>query len=120
MDNFLDITRALADGSRIQALLHLRRGELCVCQIIELLGLAPSTVSRHMSVLYQAGLVRRRKAGKWQYYRLAGKNAPPMVQEALGWVDRSLGHSQPARSGAKKLREVLKKEKEELCCHYRS
>lgn len=120
MERFLGIARALSDGSRVQALLHLRRGELCVCQIIELLGLAPSTVSRHMTVLYQAGLVRRRKAGRWQYYRLAGKNTPPMVFEALDWVDRSVGRSQPARSGARKLKEVLKKEKQALCCHYRS
>ena len=120
MNQFLNIAKALSDGSRVQALLHLRRGELCVCQIIELLGLAPSTVSRHMTVLFQAGLVRRRKSGKWHYYRLAGEDAPPVVQEALVWVDRSLGRGQPARNGAKKLKEVLKKEKEELCCHYRN
>ncbi len=118
MDQFLNIAQALSDGSRVQALLHLRRGELCVCQIIELLGLAPSTVSRHMTVLFQAGLVRRRKAGRWQYYRLAGENAPPVVQEALQWVERSVGRSQPARSGARKLKKVLKQEKETLCCHY--
>lgn len=120
MDKFLDITRAISDGSRVQALLHLGKGELCVCQIIELLNLAPSTVSRHMTVLYRAGLVRRRKAGRWQYYRLAGKDAPPVVLEALEWVERSVAGSQAGRSGAKRLAVVLKKEKEALCCHYRS
>ncbi len=120
MEQFLDITRALSDGSRVQALLHLRRGELCVCQIIELLDLAPSTVSKHMTVLYQAGLVRRRKAGRWHYYRLAGTDAPPVVQEALEWVERAVSPTEPARSGAKKLTAVLRKEKEELCCHYRN
>ena len=120
MEQFLDIAQALSDGSRVQALLHLRRGELCVCQIIELLGLAPSTVSRHMTVLFQAGLVRRRKSGRWQYYRLSGEKAPLVVQEALEWVKRSVGRSKPARSGARKLIAVLKKEKEELCCHYRN
>jgi len=46
-------------------------GELCACQIIEMLGLAPSTVSKHMSILRQAGLVETRKEGRWIYYRLA-------------------------------------------------
>jgi ArsR family transcriptional regulator len=44
-------------------------GELCVCQLIKMLGLAPSTVSKHMSILRQARLVQARKEGKWMYYR---------------------------------------------------
>ena len=45
--------------------------ELCLCQLIDLLGLAPSTVSKHMTVLQQAGLVQRLKQGRWHFYRLA-------------------------------------------------
>jgi ArsR family transcriptional regulator len=70
MDNFIAITKALSDPHRVRALLALRRGELCVCQIIELLGLAPSTISKHMSILKQAGLVVSRKDSRWVYYRL--------------------------------------------------
>ncbi len=54
MHSFMAITKALADENRIRILLALDGRELCVCQIIELLGLAPSTVSKHMSVLSQA------------------------------------------------------------------
>ena len=46
---------------------------------IELLGLAPSTVSKHMNILQQAGLVQRRKDGKWHFYRLAGKHDSPVA-----------------------------------------
>jgi AhpD family alkylhydroperoxidase len=45
-------------------------GELCVCQMIELLGLAPSTVSKHISILRPAELLESRKDGRWIYYRL--------------------------------------------------
>jgi ArsR family transcriptional regulator, arsenate/arsenite/antimonite-responsive transcriptional repressor len=45
MWEFMNIVRALADENRVRALLSLREGELCLCQIIEFLGLAPSTVS---------------------------------------------------------------------------
>lgn len=74
IDQFIAVTKALSDPNRIRALMALRSGELCVCQIIELLGLAPSTVSKHMSILKQAGLVDSRKDSRWVYYRLA-KNA---------------------------------------------
>ena len=55
-----DLTRtgkALGDPQRVRALAALRGGELCLCRLIALLRLAPSTVSKHMSLLIQAGLV---------------------------------------------------------------
>lgn len=48
----------------------LRSGELCVCQITEVLKLAPSTVSAHLKELKQAGLVSERKDGRWVYFDL--------------------------------------------------
>jgi len=44
--------------------------ELCVCQIVESLQLAPSTISKHLSILENAGLVQKRKNGRWVFYRL--------------------------------------------------
>ena len=60
MNDLLTITNALADEGRLRALAALFPGELCACQIIELLGLAPSTVSKHMAILRHAGLVQSR------------------------------------------------------------
>lgn len=67
---FTGITKALSDQHRVRAFMALLRGELCACQIIELLSLAPSTVSKHMSILKTAGLVESRKDSRWVYYRL--------------------------------------------------
>ena len=67
MRELLAITKALADESRVRALVALTRGELCVCQIAELLQLAPSTVSKHLSILRQGGLVEFEKRGRWIY-----------------------------------------------------
>ncbi|MFP4418424.1 MAG: ArsR/SmtB family transcription factor, partial [Chitinispirillaceae bacterium] len=79
MESFVSIAKALADTNRVRAFLALRMGELCVCQITGLLGLAPSTISKHMSILKQAGLVESRKDGRWVYYRMAErKNGTPM------------------------------------------
>ena len=64
--------KALADEHRLLVLALLkRRPELCACEIQAATGLTHATVSHHMNVLRDAGLVRARKEGKWMYYRLA-------------------------------------------------
>lgn len=97
MNTLLAIAKALADPSRLRILLALEAGELCICQLIALLELAPSTVSRHLFLLAHAGLIERRQEGKWVYCRRAGAQAPHLVREALALVDRSL-RSDPIRS----------------------
>lgn len=62
---------ALSDATRLRLLHALAGGELCACQLVALVGLANSTVSKHLSVLDQAGLVEHRKVGRWVHYRLA-------------------------------------------------
>lgn len=74
MTSTVRVTKALGDVQRLRILSLLERGELCVCQIIEVLGLAPSTVSKHLSLLSAAGLLEMRKEGRWAYYRLASGN----------------------------------------------
>ena len=108
MREFMSLTRALSDPNRVRILLALRRGELCVCQITELFGLATSTISKHLSILNHAGLIRSRKAERWVYYRLADKAAPVAVREALDWVHKSLGRTTEADADAKKLQKILK------------
>lgn len=65
--------KALADEHRLLAAALLRRrGELCACEVQAATGLSHATVSHHMSVLVDAGLVTERREGKWMYYRLTG------------------------------------------------
>jgi len=59
MREILAIAKALSDESRLRALVAVKDGELCLCQIIQVLDLAPATVSKHMNLLQQAGLVER-------------------------------------------------------------
>ena len=115
MFEFLNITKALAEENRLRILLALEGQELCVCQLIELLELAPSTVSKHMSVLRQARLVYGRKDGRWMYYRLADEKAPAAVIAALEWVKTSLSRNESIRKDAKRLKEILKIDREVLC-----
>ena len=111
----LTVTKALADENRVRTLYALRRRELCVCQITELLRLAPSTVSKHMAILRQSGLVESRKDGRWIYYRRAGTGSDPLVLSALDWLDHAgTGVNEVARDG-RALKDILKVSPEALC-----
>lgn len=115
MRNFLAITKALADPNRVRMLLALRRGELCVCQITEMFGLATSTVSKHLSILHHAGLILSRKRERWVYYRLPDKSAAVAVREALDWVHKSLARTDEAAADVKRLAKILKMDLAEIC-----
>ncbi len=65
------LTRALGDPTRIRIANLLAAGELCVCDLVELLDLPQPTVSRHLAVLRASGIVQARRRGRYAYYRLA-------------------------------------------------
>jgi len=111
----MNITKALSDPNRIRTLLALRKGELCVCQITELFGLAPSTISKHLSILFHSRLVESRKDGRWIYYQLPGKSAPVVVREALDWIEKSLADNPHVLEDARQLKKILKQDPAELC-----
>ena len=119
MLKILNITKALSDEKRVRALMMLVDGELCVCQIIAMLGLAPSTVSKHMSILRQAGLVETRKEGRWIYYRLADRKVQT-AREILNWLQRYLKNDKRILDDVKQLRRMQKMSKDKLCECYRS
>ncbi len=115
MRDLMRITKALADETRIRALLALREGELCACQVTEVFGLAPSTMSKHLSILYQAGLVESRKAGRWAYFRLPRKDSCSAVSHALEWI-LAAAESQPrVKEDARVLKRIRKMDPSEIC-----
>jgi len=120
LDNLTEIGQALSDGSRVRALMSLRKQELCVCQLIDLLDLAPSTVSKHMAILKQAGLVETRKEGRWVYYRLSEPDENSAAAQALHWLQDTLIRSPQIRDDDRKLREILATDLEVICCRIRS
>ena len=114
------ITKALADENRVRILMALRGGELCVCQIAELLGLSASTISSHLSILHRADMVLSRKKGRWIFYRLAVPGGPDEVCGAMNWVCGCVGKDSRIMLDAERLKEVLKQDASELCkrqCH---
>lgn len=91
MRDLVNVMKALSDPGRVKVLKALEARELCACEIIALLGLAQPTVSRHLKVLVDAGLITGRKVGSWVHYRLAQNPATPYAQALLaalpGWLE---------------------------------
>jgi DNA-binding transcriptional ArsR family regulator len=86
LETLAEVASALGEPKRLMALAMLARGELCLCDLTDGLGVAPSTVSNHMAILKRAGLVEARKDGRWMHFRLADTNPSPAVAEALHWA----------------------------------
>ena len=91
MKPFIRVIKALSDPSRVLIIKLVEHKELCVCELKDLLGLAQSTVSKHLRVLEEAGLVSFRKDGSWIIYRLADGSdsvyARAMLDNLAGWLE---------------------------------
>ena len=68
--NYVQILKAMADPNRLKIIDLLSCGSLCACDILEHFNFSQPTLSHHMKVLQNAGIVSARKDGKWQHYTL--------------------------------------------------
>ena len=84
LKNFIKVMKALSDPNRVKIIKILQQKSMCVCEIQGALELAQPTVSKHLKILEEAGLVDYRKDGLWvNYYLSDGKNSP-YVASLLG------------------------------------
>ena len=93
----------------------LKGRELCVCQLIDLLKLAPSTVSKHLSILRQARFITCRKEGRWMYYRLDANPVYGAASNALKWVVESVKHEPLILDDKAELDKILTQAPEVMC-----
>lgn len=84
MRAFVKVMKALSDPNRVKVIKLLQRREMCVCEIQACLDIAQSTVSKHLRILEEAGLVDFYKEGLWVNYRLADGAQSPYVANLLG------------------------------------
>lgn len=90
MKAFIKVMKALSDPNRVKMVKMLQRREMCVCEIQQALGLAQSTVSKHLRVLEETGLVTFRKDGLWVNYRAADGRESPYAAALLAGLEHWL------------------------------
>lgn len=108
------MAKALGDETRLRIMAMLEKQELCACQIIEVFELANSTISRHLSVLKQAGLLQSRKSGRWIYYAWSQGDSEAL-KSTQNWLSKTVHNDPQIQADRQRIAEILKIDPEELC-----
>jgi ArsR family transcriptional regulator, arsenate/arsenite/antimonite-responsive transcriptional repressor len=104
--------KALGDVTRLRILGLLHTGERCVCDIMEVLKLPQSTVSRHLAYLRNSGWIGGRRQGKWMYYQLRQTNLKKGLQKK---IMASLAKLPTYKTDQRCLKEHLQAKEEQRC-----
>jgi ArsR family transcriptional regulator len=114
MKSIIAIFKALGERNRLRVFLALMETEeLCVCEVGEFLGLAPATVSRHMSILRRAKLIDSQKRGKWLYYSIR-KGVDPVLMQ---WIRQSVCDTPSLLEDRKRIEEIVRLHRQHGTCH---
>lgn len=112
MKKFIKVMKALSDPNRVKMIKLLQRRVMCVCEMQEALGLAQSTVSKHLKILEDTGLITYVKEGQWVNYRLSDGTKNPYVANLLGNLRYWLEDDPDVAALAAKLPEI---NREKIC-----
>ena len=106
MRNLAKIFKALSDKNRLRIIKMLEVKPLCVCEIREVLNLATSTVSKHLSILRDTEIILDEKDGKWVNYRLNDQEKNEYVQALLPLIEEWLPEDKTVQTDRKKLQNI--------------
>ncbi|MDR3567283.1 MAG: metalloregulator ArsR/SmtB family transcription factor [Syntrophobacteraceae bacterium] len=84
MEEFIKIIKALSDPNRVKIIKMLQARSMCVCEMQAALGIAQPTVSNHLKVLEEAGLIAHEKDGLWVNYYTTDGGSSPYAATLLG------------------------------------
>lgn len=115
IDDLVLSAKALADPTRVRVLTALRRGELCVCELSDALDVTQSTLSTHLQVIREAGLVCTRKEGKWVYYALE-PDARRLLRAVFGCFAEDLERDPALRRDEARMKKRLGEREDGACC----
>lgn len=111
MKKLLTRLKALGDSNRLRIVAALiEEDELCACQITELLQVTGATVSRHLSILVNSGILKSRKEGRWIFYKLNKKDIV-----LLEWLKNNLEGSSEFNKDRKNIKKITSCPPEEIC-----
>lgn len=115
LDDYIVVMKAASDRTRVRILKMLQGGEICVCQVMAVLSMSSSTVSKHLSILKMAGLVRDRRDGRWVYYCLETRERNAYALSVLQQLREWLEDDPEIHDDRKKLSVVCAMPVEDIC-----
>jgi ArsR family transcriptional regulator, arsenate/arsenite/antimonite-responsive transcriptional repressor len=112
MKSFVKVMKALSDPNRVKIIKMLQHKLMCVCELQEALQIAQSSVSKHLKILEEAGLVDYKKDGLWVNYYLTDGRKSPYASSLMGNLRHWLEDEEEVRELMKKLPDIRR---EEVC-----
>ncbi|MBK6912592.1 MAG: winged helix-turn-helix transcriptional regulator [Ignavibacteriales bacterium] len=106
------IFKALSDPNRLRILKMLQSKSLCVCEITDVLKLAASTVSKHLSILKEVGFIIEQKDGKWVNYMINPRPSDSRISSVISTLDFWISDDQVILSDKQKVQKV---DRSEVC-----
>jgi len=103
MESIAKLFKALGEETRLRILKMLQIRPLCNCEVQDILGLAPSTISKHLGLLREAGLVEDRREGKWVFYQLSNHPMTPTGKVLLEHLIHHLENHQQVLDDREKV-----------------
>ncbi len=100
------VFKALGDPNRIRIMKMLEKRDLCVCEVREVLSLSNSTVSKHLSILFDAGLIRQSKDGKWVNYGINSNSPNELVRSIISLLRSSFPADESLLSDSEFVKKV--------------
>lgn len=114
MKDFLSLTKTLSDKSRLNIVISLTNGELCICQLRKILDITPSKLCQHLFILESAGFIKSREKDGWKYYRLHDDLDRPCA-DIIGWLKKYIPTDDTMGIDIDMINEVLNQHSEEDC-----
>ena len=102
MRDFLKVTKALSDKTRVRIFKMLQQKEMCVCEVQAVLGMAQSTVSKHLKILEDAGFIVGAKDGLWVNYQLDRHSHNRHAKPIITYLSSILDDDQDVKADAQK------------------
>jgi len=108
MREAIKILKAMADPTRLRIMLLLRRRELCVCELMFILGMEQSRISHHMRILRDAGIAEDVRDGRWIIYRVPEEARTLLEGLFAGLLQEHIGLSHEASGDSDKLESCIR------------
>lgn len=113
MKGFIRVMKALSEPRRVKIVKMLQRKSMCVCELQEGLGISQSSVSKHLKILEDAGIVDHQKDGLWVNYFLTDGGGSPYVSALLGNLRHWLEDDPEVNELMERLPDIRR---EDICC----
>ena len=117
MKKIANIFKALSDDTRLRVIKLLQERELCVCELMQVLDMSQPRISRHMSVLKNAGLVEDRREGKWVHYSLRKETQEKEIKILLDSMVVIANDDAVVKADQKKLKKAVRLGEIKTCCN---